>query len=132
MNSLPLAVVYVLGFALALFQYRRLPRVAAAAGGGFGALLIMLMLRPAVDSLIFAILRSDGQSISVMLTLTGVCSICSAPSRWGPSRSLSLPTGPKYSFPSRANPPRAPSRGILGADRPGGESVPRQAILSRP
>ena len=72
MNSLPLAVVYVLGFAMALFQYRRLPRVAAAAGGGFGALLLMLMLRPAVDSLIFAILRSDGQSISVMLTLTGL------------------------------------------------------------
>ena len=72
MNSLPLAVVYVLGLVMALMQLQRLPRVAAAAGGGFGGLLLILVLRPAVDQLIYAVLRSDGQSISVMLTLTGL------------------------------------------------------------
>ena len=72
MNSLPLAVVYVLGLAMALMQIQRLPRVAAAAGGGFGGLLILLILRPVVDQLIFAMLRSDGQSISLLLTVTGL------------------------------------------------------------
>ena len=80
MNSLPLVVVYVLGLAMALMQIQRLPRVAAAAGGGFGGLLILLILKPVVDQLIFAMLRSDsvgglrsdGQSISVLLTVTGL------------------------------------------------------------
>lgn len=72
MTSLPLVVVYVLGLAMALMQLQRLPRVAAAAGGGFGGLLVILMLRPVVDQMIYAALRSDGQSISVLLTLTGL------------------------------------------------------------
>ena len=72
MTSLPLVVVYVLGLAMALMQLQRLPRVAAAAGGGFGGLLVILMLHPVVDQLIYAALRSDGQSISVLLTLSNL------------------------------------------------------------
>ena len=70
MNSLPLAVVYVLGLVMALMQMQRLPRVAAAAGGGFGALLLILMVQPLVSTLIYAAFRSDGQTISVLHTLS--------------------------------------------------------------
>lgn len=79
MNTLPLAVVYILGLAMASMQFQRLPRVAAAAAGGFGGLLLILFLQPAVNSLIIAALRSDGRSISILLTLTGlVFSVLSA------------------------------------------------------
>lgn len=70
MNSLPLAVVYVLGVVMALLQMQRLPRVAAAAGGGFGALLLILMVQPLLSTLIYAAFRSDGQTISVLHTLS--------------------------------------------------------------
>ena len=69
--QLPLAVVYLLGLVLAISQMQRLPRVAAPAGGGFGLLLVLMLVRPIVTSLIFRVLQNDPQTISIAMTVLG-------------------------------------------------------------
>ena len=71
MQSLPLAIVYVFGLVLALLQMQRLPRMATAAGGGFGLLLLLMFVEPLFSTLVYGIFRSDGQAISVTMTITG-------------------------------------------------------------
>jgi hypothetical protein len=66
---LPLVIVYVFGLVLALLQMQRLPRMATAAGGGFALLLLLMLVRPLFDSLVYGIFGSDGQAISVTMTI---------------------------------------------------------------
>lgn len=56
----PTALVYLAGLILALMLFGRLPRVALAAAGGFGLLLLLVLVRPLIYFAVNQAFRAGG------------------------------------------------------------------------